>query len=146
MILIDTGPLVAMLNRQERHHHWVCEQLSVLKPPFYTCESVISETCFILQRGRLNAQPVFDMLKRGLVLISFDLQTEHSAVGALMDKYSDLPIDLADACLVRMAEKEPEATVLTLDSDFLLYRKNTRHVIPTIMPEEAGKRIRRKNK
>jgi uncharacterized protein len=139
VILIDTGPLVAMLNRSDRHYSWVREQLTFLNPPFHTCESVISESCFVLQQAKIDPSPLFDLLNRKLILISFDLQREHSAVASLIDKYSDLPMDLADACLVRMAEKAPEATVFTLDSDFLIYRKSNRQIIPTIIPEKIAK-------
>ncbi|MCI0445725.1 pilus assembly protein [bacterium] len=143
MILIDTGPLVAMLNRRDRFFSWVREQLAFLNPPFHTCESVISESCFLLQQGKINPSPIFDLLSRKLILISFDLQKEHDSVSALIDKYSDLPMDLADGCLVRMAEKEPEATVMTLDSDFLIYRKSNRQIIPTLIPDQIRKRRRR---
>jgi len=146
VILVDTGPLVAMLNRRDRYFPWIREQLALLTPPFHTCEPVLSEACFLLQQAQLDPQPIFDLLERKMILISFDLQSEYSFIGSLMDKYSDLRMDLADACLVRMAEKETEATVLTLDSDFLLYRKSTRHVIPTIMPDEIRKRRRRKKR
>lgn len=144
MILVDTGPLVAMLNRRDRYFSWVLEQLAYLNPPFHTCESVISESCFLLQQGKIQPGPLFDLLNRKLILISFDLQREHAAIASLIDKYSDLPMDLADACLVRMAEKEPDASLITLDSDFLIYRKSNRQIIPTIIPDEIRKHKRPK--
>lgn len=144
MILIDTGPLVAMLNRRDRYFSWVREQLTFLSPPFHTCESVISESCFLLQQGKIDPAPLFSLLSRKLMLISFDLQRELDSVSALIDKYSDLPMDLADACLVRMLEKESDATIFTLDGDFMIYRKSNRQIIPTIIPEEIRKRRRRR--
>jgi predicted nucleic acid-binding protein len=94
----------------------------------------------------LSVAGVFHLLERAIVVVSFDLQAEHLAVGALMDKYSQLPMDLADACLVRMAETHSRATVMTIDSDFMIYRQNTRQVIPTIMPPEVRNRAMRKRK
>lgn len=133
-----------MLNRRDRYYSWVREQLTFLNPPFYTCESVISESCFLLQQGKIDPAPLFSLLRRKLILISFDLQKELDNVSALINKYSDLPMDLADACLVRMLEKEREATIFTLDSDFLIYRKSNRQIIPAIIPEEIRKRRRRR--
>jgi uncharacterized protein len=142
LILIDTGPLVAMLNRRDRYFSWVREQLTFLSPPFHTCESVISESCFLLQQGKIDPAPLFSLLSRKLMLISFDLQRELDSVSSLIDKYSNLPMDLADACLVRMAEKEPDANLMTLDSDFLIYRKSNRQIIPIIIPEDIRRRKR----
>jgi uncharacterized protein len=142
MILIDTGPLVAMLNRRDRYFSWVREQLTFLTPPFHTCESVISDSCFLLQKGKIDPAPLFSLLSRKLILISFDLQRELDSVSALIEKYSNLPMDLANACLVRLAEKEPDANLMTLNSDFLIYRKSNRQIIPIIIPEDIRKRKR----
>ena len=146
MILIDTGPMVAMLNRNDKFHPWMLEQMAFAKPPLHTCESVISESCFRLHQAGLEVARVFELMDRRIILVSFDLQAEHSAVGRLMSKYSNLPMDLADACLVRMAEKDSRARVLTLDGDFIIYRKHTRELVPTIMPGEIRTRALRKTK
>ena len=146
MILIDTGPIVAMLNRKDNFHQWAHDQMGLLRPPLLTCESVISESCFLLSQANLQVSGIFELIDRRILLVSFDLQAEHSAVATLMAKYSDLPMDLADACLVRMAEKDPQSTVLTLDGDFLIYRKATRQVIPTVMPEVTRNRTRRRTR
>jgi predicted nucleic acid-binding protein len=146
MILLDTGPLAAMFNSADRFHAWTLQQLAILQPPFYTCEPVITEACFLLQRIYSGVKSVFSLLERKLILIDFDLQKEYSEVGAVMHKYEDLRIDLADACIVRMAEKLSDVTVFTLDADFLIYRKSNRQVIQTIIPEELQKIGRKKSK
>ena len=64
------------------------------------------------------------------------LDAEIAAVARLIDKFADVPMPLADACLVRMAEFDRHAKVMTLDSDFLIYRKNRRQAVPVIMPTE----------
>jgi predicted nucleic acid-binding protein len=146
MILVDTGPIVALLNRQDRYHRWTTDQMAILRPPLHTCESVLSEGCFRLQQAGLDASGIFELIDRKVLVISFELKTEFSRVADLMRKYSNLPIDLADACLVAMAEKIPETRVLTLDGDFLIYRTLARQIIPVILPEEIRNRVSRRRK
>jgi predicted nucleic acid-binding protein len=132
-ILIDTGPIVALLNRRNPNHRWVREVLDTLAPPVFTCEAVVSEACFLLaQVGADHA--VLDLLANDVLRIDFQLRVEIDAVRALRRKFADVPMSLADACLVRMSELDSTARVLTLDSDFVVYRKNRRQVIPTLMP------------
>lgn len=132
-ILIDTGPLVALLNRRDPHHRWVREVLDTLEPPVFTCEAVVSEACFLLaQVGADHA--VLDLLANDVLRIDFQLRMEVDAVRALRRKFGDVPMSLADACLVRMSELDATAKVLTLDSDFAICRKNRRQAIPTLLP------------
>ena len=133
--LVDTGPLVAFLNRRDRHHVWARDQLSALKPPLHTCEAVISEACFLVRQLPGGRQAVMALLTRGLVRVSFDLQDEIEPVAALVATYASTPMSLADACLVRMVEQAPRATLLTLDSDFHIYRAAGTRPIKTVSPE-----------
>jgi len=133
-VIIDTGPLVAALSRRERHHAWARAQFSHIEPPFVTCESVISEACFLVQSVDHGVDSLMQLVQRGVVAISFHLADERPAVSRLLKRYASVPMSLADACLVRMAEQLSESPVLTLDSDFRIYRKSGRAVIPTIMP------------
>lgn len=133
-VLLDAGPLVALLAQNERHHEWARDTWQTVAPPLLTCESALSEACFLLSRAGLPCEPVFEFLRRGAVEIAFSLSVELDAVSELMRRYSDVPMSLADACLVRMAETHPRAAVMTLDSDFRTYRKNRRQTIPTLMP------------
>lgn len=137
-ILLDAGPLVAYLSVRDQHHEWARDQWDSIDPPLLTCESVISEACFLLHRTRQGAQDVIALVARGPVEIAFDLQSEIQAVADLMQRYANVPMSLADACLVRMAELHPGSRVFTLDSDFRIYRKNRRQTIPTIMPDSSG--------
>lgn len=132
--ILDTGPLVAFLNRRDRHHEWAVEVLGRLAPPLLTCESVISEACFLLRRDVRGPDAVFELLARGLVRIDFVLPPEADDVRRVMKRYADVPMSLADACLVRMSELRPGARVLTLDSDFQRYRRRGRQVIPLLSP------------
>src|SRR5262249_6975069 len=145
VILVDTGPLVAMINRNDQYHAWVRQQAAVLKPPFFTCESVISEACFLLRKSKAAVDALFELFRRKALIVSFDLQKESAEVDRLMKRYSNLAMDLADACLVRMAEKDPQAVVFTLDRDFLIYRKNTRSIVPVLLPDAIRTRRLRKS-
>ena len=133
-VITDTGPLVALLNRREQHHAWARELFSLIQPPALTCEAVISESCFLLRDVDHGAEALTQLLLRGVVAISFSLADELPSVGRLLNRYSSVPMSLADACLVRMSEQFATSTVVTLDHDFRVYRKNGRTVIPTRMP------------
>jgi predicted nucleic acid-binding protein len=100
-----------------------------------TCESVLSEAFFLLRRIDRSSKSILDLVDRGVLSIGFSLQQEISFVSSLIKSYSNVPMSLADACLVRMAELYREAKVFTLDSDFRVYRKNGRQVIPLLIPE-----------
>jgi uncharacterized protein len=133
-VVLDTGPLVAMIDRDDQYHGWTSAQLASLAPPFLTCEAVISETLFLLPRARHGRPTLLSFLREGLVQVSFDLDDNLDAVARLLEKYDDVPMSLADACLVRMSELHDRARVFTLDSDFKRYRRHSRQAIPLIFP------------
>jgi len=137
-ILIDTGPLVALLSRSDRHHAWARDVLDAFEPPVFTCEAVVSEACFLLARVRDGQDAVFALLSNDIVKVDFRLSAEVDALRTLMKKFANVPMSLADACLVRMTELEPRTRLLTLDGDFQIYRRNRRQAIPTIMPGRKG--------
>lgn len=143
-VIMDAGPLVAFLNRKDRYHAWVGEQLAEIVPPLLTCEAILSEACFLLRDIEGGSEAVFELVNRDLVSLSFDLKDEFEAVRKLMARFSNLPMSLADACLVRMSEQFSKSTVLTLDSDFQIYRKHGRKVIPLIMPDDLKMKKRKK--
>ena len=137
-IVVDTGPIVALLNRRDRHHRWTREVLDTVEPPIFTCEAVVSEACFLL--GRLAGGPdaVLALLSSGIVKVDFRMLSEVDALRGLMRKFASVPMSVADACLVRMTELDAESVIVTLDSDFRVYRRNRRQMIPTIMPGRGG--------
>jgi len=134
-VLLDTGPLVAFLNRRDQYHEWAKAQLDQIEPPLLTCEAVLSEACFLVSNLKGGSQAVIELVSRELMAVPFRLDAEAVPVAKLLAKYASIPMSLADACLVRMAEQYASRVVLTLDSDFKLYRKGGRQVIPTAMPE-----------
>jgi predicted nucleic acid-binding protein len=133
-IIIDTGPLVAYFNRRDKWHRWVADQMAALAPPLLTCEPVLTEACFLIQRA--GGRPADLLRKVGQRGLEIGLGLEDDAVGieALMVRYSDTPMSLADACLVRLSERFPDCKLFTLDSDFEHYRRNGRQLIPLLMP------------
>lgn len=133
-VLLDTGPLVAFLSARDRYHEWTKAVLDGIEAPLLTCEAVLSEACFLLRQARGGGDAVLKLVERGLVRVSFRLEADTPSVRRLLGRYSNVPMSLADACLVRMSEQIPEAVVLTLDRDFRVYRRHGRHVIRTRMP------------
>jgi predicted nucleic acid-binding protein len=136
-VLLDTGPLVALLNGRDKHHAWARLQWAQTAPPLLCCEAVLSEACFLLRARPGGSKAVLELLRRHVVEVAFHLENHVEAVARLMRKYASVPMSLADGCLVRMAELSPESAILTLDRDFRLYRKSGRHIVPVIMPEES---------
>ncbi|MDF0642690.1 MAG: PIN domain-containing protein [Nitrospira sp.] len=137
VLLLDTGPLVAFLNRTDRHHEWATDQFDRLRPPLLTCEAVLAEACYLLRHHPGGSQAVVHLLDRGVLQVGFDLEDDVESVVKLMGRYETVPMSLADACLVRMAEGHAKSRLLTLDGDFRIYRKHRRQMIPTIMPQRA---------
>ena len=134
-ILLDTGPLVAFLNKNDRLHAWSTAQWNQISPPMTTCEAVISESCFLLTRSGGSSEPVMQLLRRNIITAAFQLEDNIDPVRDLLLKYQSVPMSLADACLVRMSELISNSTVFTVDSDFSIYRKHGRQVIPLVTPE-----------
>ena len=133
-VLLDTGPLVAFLSGADAHHGWAQEQWQDLLPPLLTCEAVITEAAFLLQRHDRSRANLFELIRRGVVKLDFSLTEELPVVAALVERYANIPMSLADACLVRMSELWADARVFTLDDDFHTYRRHGRQTIPLITP------------
>ncbi|MBE9055800.1 PIN domain-containing protein [Sphaerospermopsis sp. LEGE 08334] len=134
-IIIDTGVLVAFLMSRDKFHDWAVNSLTNIEYPLLTCEAVLTEVCFLLQRVHSGSNKALQLVKQGYIDVSFCLDQEIEAVEMLMQRYESVPMSLADACLVRMSEIYPNSSILTLDSDFTIYRKNRHQIIPLIMPD-----------
>ena len=134
-LLLDTGPLVAFLAAETLHTAWVHEQWDRAEPPMLTCEPVLTEAAFILKREGVDPDAIFTLLERRVIRVALQLEKERADLRALMRRYRDRPMSLADACLVRLAELHSGAKVFTLDSDFRIYRRHGNKAIPLLMPE-----------
>jgi len=132
---MDTGPLVAYLDRKDTFYEWSRELWKDIEAPLLTCEAVISEACFLLSDVHGGTRAVFELLSRQIVSVTFRLTDDTLPIARLLNKYSNVPMSVADACLVRMAERVPDGAVFTMDSDFRQYRKHGRQVIPLIIPD-----------
>ena len=123
-VIADTGPLVALLDKREPMHAPVLKKLAEIALPMLTCEAVISEALFLLQRSSRGQEGLLSLLRGGQLEVRFDLSTELMPVLDLVERYQSVPASLADAELVRLTELYPNSSVFTLDSDFQIYRKN----------------------
>ena len=132
--IVDTGPLVAFLDRAERHHRWVAERIEELEAPLLVCEPVLAEAMYLLARFSGAQDALFRLLDNGALSIAFRIEENVEALRKLHRKYRDRPMSLADACIVRMAEIHERHAVLTLDSDFSVYRKHGRVPLALIHP------------
>jgi predicted nucleic acid-binding protein len=122
--IVDTGPLVAFLDRAEQHHRWVIKQVKELEAPLLVCEPVLAEAMYLLARFPKAQDALFGLLENGALRIAFRIEEHVPALLKLHQKYRDRPMSLADACIVRMTEIYERYAVLTLDSDFTVYRKH----------------------
>ncbi len=131
-VLVDGGFLVALLSRNDQYRGWATAQAARLNPPWITCEAALSEAFHLL--GRQGESKLTTLLRRGLASPQFNLEQELETILSLMDKYADVPMSLADACLVRMSEIRADPILVTTDRDFLVYRRHSRQVIPCLLP------------
>jgi predicted nucleic acid-binding protein len=136
LVILDTGPLVAFINGRDRYHGWTISQWAQIDPPLLTCEAVLSETCFLLKDNEEGQTTVLELLSRGILRLLFRIDEHADQIKWLLEKYADVPMSLADACLVRMSEMHAENPVLTIDDDFRIYRKNKRQIIPILSPSD----------
>jgi uncharacterized protein len=132
--IVDTGPLVALLDRSERHHRWAAERFKELDAPLLVCEPVLAEAMHLLARYPKAAGAVLELVGNGALNVTFRIDEHVDALRKLLRKYTDTPMSLADACIVRMSEIHDRHAILTLDSDFLVYRKHGRTSLPLIHP------------
>ena len=132
-VLADAGFVVALLSSRDNHHDWAVTQASEFPPPWFTCEAVLSEAFHLLE-GR-GVAILGTLLRRRALTVTFELAENVEPVVKLIEKYADVPMSLADACLVRMTETFADPIVLTTDEDFRVYRRHSRQVVPCVTPE-----------
>lgn len=132
--ILDTGPILALIDSRDQHHAWAKTQFSLIAPPLLTCDAVLTESCHLAKRVDGGTHAVLDLFRRGVARLEFSLAGQFHEVSSLMQRYADAPMSLADACLVRMSELHPESVVFTLDGDFGVYRRFKRQRLPLLMP------------
>jgi uncharacterized protein len=132
-IIIDSGPLVALIDQAEQHHAWSKESLTLIQSPLLTCEAVLSEACFLLASVHEAYSHLAVLIEKNIV-VPVSMSGFHLRIFELMEKYHSLPMSFADACLVCMVENNPNSVLFTLDRDFTVYRQQRRRIIPLIAP------------
>ena len=135
-VIADTGALVALIDPDTREHEWACQQIRFLPKPFLTSEAVLTEAAFLLARDGFDADELFTLAESGLISVGIDFNRQRQILRALMRRYRDVPMSLADATLVRLSELHYDSRVFTLDADFRIYRRHGNKVIPVLMPEQ----------
>ena len=121
-MLVDTGVIVALLDRSEQSHEACVDAVRNLEAPLVTCEAVIAESCHLLRSLRGAAEAVIENVAAGIFQVTFQLSREAAAVKGLLRKYRDRRMDFADACLVVLANEYETGDILTLDGNFHVYR------------------------
>ena len=128
--IADTGFVVAFLNRRDHHHAWAVRVASEVEEALVTCEAVLAEASFHLG----SVEHVLRLLESGLLKIDFSLESSRKRIGVLAARYADRGPDLADLCLICLSERFPDLPVITVDGDFLIYRRHQRETIPVLIP------------
>ncbi len=128
--IADTGFIVAFARRNDQHHSWAVEVAKQITEPLLTCEAVLAEAAFQLE----SSSYVLGLLQDEMLRLAFDCNRNLVELADLAQRYRDRNPDLADLCLIRMSELYPRHTVITVDSDFRVYRRHRREVIPIHLP------------
>ena len=130
--IADTGFVVAFLNRRDAHHRWAVRVAEQVTAPLVTCEAVLAEAAFQCE----SVRSVMALVRERLLRVGFDLNGNQDRIEVLAKRYEDRAPDLADLCLICLSEEHREWPVITVDTDFRIYRRHQREVIPVVMPPE----------
>ena len=134
--ICDTGPLVALLNRNDPYHQWAVGLMKQVRPPMLTTEPVLAEVAYFLRADRVDVDPLFQLIERNAVRVDLQIAAHWPRLRTLMARYKQM--DLADASIVVLSERQPRCQVLTVDrKDFTVYRRNDRQVIDFVAPPKA---------
>lgn len=133
-LLVDAGPLVAFLDASDQHHAWAADCFRAAPAPLLTCEAALAEAFHLLRKYRPAQQILLDWTSAGILRFPMGVESEAETIRALWLRYENVPMSLADACLVRLAELHPGSPVCTTDSDFSIYRLRRNQLIPVIHP------------
>jgi len=132
-MVMDTGPLVAWLCPRDRHHAWAVETFQQLPAGCLVCEAVLAEACHLVRKDGVDPGRVLEFVERG-GLVVVPLGGQVATLRQLMARYRSVGMDFGDACVVRLTELHPDIQVCTTDSDFRVYRRHGRQIIPLLAP------------
>lgn len=122
-VLLDTGPLVALLSKADANHERARRVFAQCAPPLRTCEAVIAEACFLMQKvDSAGPAEVLKLARHGVLTISLSADEHWGEIETFLKKYASRRASFADACLIRLAEIHEEPRIATFDRDFAVYR------------------------
>jgi uncharacterized protein len=125
-VLVDAGPFVALIDRRDKHHARCVEALRAVTDPLFTVWPALVEAMYLLD-GWQEQAALWAMVEAGPIALAPLGEEDVPRLRTLMAKYRDLPMDLADACLVHVAERDGYRRILTVDhTDFEVYRLSGR--------------------
>jgi predicted nucleic acid-binding protein len=134
-ILVDTGPLVAILSRNDEHHRACVEALRQMPSPLLSCWPVITEAAWLLRASPRAVQQLLRSIDGSFLELLPLAGAEADAIATLMSQYEDMRPQLADLALVHLAMREQIETIFTLDQrDFSIYRPGRRRRL-RLLPE-----------
>jgi uncharacterized protein len=134
--ICDTGPLVAYLNRNDPHHEWAVALMKQVRAPLLTTEPVLTEVAYFLRADRVDVDVLFQLLERNVLRVELTSAGHWPRLRSLMARYKQM--DLADASIVALSERQMRSQVLTVDrKDFSVYRRNDRQVIDFVAPPRS---------
>jgi uncharacterized protein len=133
-VLLDTGVIVAWLDRSERRHGDCVRALDGIDAPLITCEAVIAEACYLTRNLPGAADAILQNVASGAFQIPIALATCAPAIQRILRKYRDQEVDLADACLIHLASELRTGEILTLDRDFAFYRWGANRPFQALVP------------
>ncbi len=132
--IVDAGPLIAYFHPRDEHHAWAVETFKQINSRLITCEPVLTEAFYMLSDLPNGIDLMAGFCASDALQVDFRVLNEIAAVRELLHKYRNVPMDLADGCLVFLAEEHPQASIITTDRDFLLYRTRSRRQLRLIAP------------
>ena len=133
-VLLDTGVIVALLDRSERQHQTCVSIVKALTQPLVTCEAVVAESCYLVREMPSAADAILENVEKQIFQVPFSVARSASAVRRILRRYRDQNIDLADACLIRLAEEVETGEILTLDADFRVFRWRRNRPFELLIP------------
>ena len=134
-LLLDTGPLIAIISKNDQHHKVCTAFLAKYKGDLLTTEPVLTETIYLLRRISGATQTIVELILRGPIKLFPFTEERLLRTAALMKQYADVPMDFADASLVTLGEELGIDCIFTLDSDFSIYRMSKDKVFH-VFPEQ----------
>jgi uncharacterized protein len=133
-VLLDTGPIVSLLDASDNFHQQCVDSIGSLRAPLVTCEAVVAESCYLLRRVKNAPQTVLQNVSSGVFQIPLSIASYANEASRILSKYQRRETDLADACLIHLAEAFQTGEILTLDRDFEFYRWSRNKPFHAIIP------------